>query len=319
MPRILEIGPITLFGRTHPNETVRFWTGDQAADALGETPRRWGPRRLVELRRALTSDQFDVVVCHAPFLPLRPWDPLHLAYELAFRRHRAPLIGLDMNDYVPLSPTGLRLLDHSRVFFKRELPFDRSRLLEAPSLRRRAILERNAGKIRPISLGLGPWRIAEALEPPPEKTTDVFFSGTLGNDVRRRAAETLERLAREGVRVDRSTERLERAEYLRRTAEAYLTLSPQGLGWQCFRHFEAAACRSVPVMDRPYVEMPHPLVPGEHCLQYDADGDELAPVIREALADKSRLVRMGRAARKHVLEHHLHESLARSVLAELDA
>src|SRR5690606_12639743 len=141
--------------------------------------------------------------------------------------------------------------------------------------RKQGRLARQLHKLRPVSLGLAPWRVADLPVAPAEKTTDIFFAGTLSPDnrVRQQGAALLARLADEGFRVDHAPDRLERPEYLRRCARAWLVWSPEGKGWQCFRHFEAAAAGSVPVINARPIEMPHPLLPGVHCLHYDA-GEE---------------------------------------------
>ncbi len=314
MTRILEFGEFTIFARTTPDATVRFWTGRHPADSLGETPRRWSPRRLLELHRFLRKGAFDVIACHVPIQPLRPGSPVALAYAMVSRTRSAPLAALDLSDHVRLTPTALRVLDRCRVYCKRELPLRREELLVDPSSKQRDVLARNLSKFHPVTIGLAPWRMEGLPDPVPEKSTDVFYSGTFTPEIRRRGAGMLARLSRQGVRVDLSRERLGREEYLRRTARAYLVWSPEGLGWQCFRHLEAAAAGSVPVINRPRIEMPEPLRHGEHCFHYDPDGEDLVRVIRAALADKERLGRMGEAARLHVAQHHMHASMAAGIL-----
>lgn len=261
---------------------------------------------MLELRRALRTHAFDVIVCHVPLHPLRLRDPVVPAYEMVIRTRAAPLVALDLNDRIPLTRTALRLLDRCQVYFKRELPIHRATLLTNPSARQKDVLARNLPKIKPVSLGLAPWRIADLPDPLPEKSTDVFYSGTFSPEIRARGAALLERLAQEGFRVDLSRERLGREEYLRRTAQAFLVWSPEGLGWQCFRHLEASAAASVPVMNEPTIEQIDPLRAGEHCLYYKPEGDDLLRVIRGALSDKERLRHMSQAARRHVLTHHMH-------------
>ena len=201
------------------------------------------------------------------------------------------------------------------MYFKRELPIDRDKLVTNPSARQKGVLARNLSKLRPISIGLAPWRIADLPDPLPEKTTDIFYSGTFNLEIRSRGAEQLDRLAQEGIRVDLSRERLDRKEYLRRTAQAYLVWSPEGLGWQCFRHLEVSAAASVPVINHSAIEQVKPLQQDRHCLHYHPDGDDLLQVIRAALTDKQRLQKMGQAARHHVLTNHMHANSVAYILS----
>ncbi|MDQ2688635.1 MAG: glycosyltransferase, partial [Armatimonadota bacterium] len=145
--------------------------------------------------------------------------------------------------------------------------------------------------------------------------TDVFFAGALGNStVRVRGAEQLRGLAARGFGVDLAEPNLPPAEYFARCARAWLTWSPEGLGWDCFRHYEAAACGSVPLVSRPSIHRYQPLQHGVHCVCYDVEGDGLERAITEALGNKERLMAMARAAREHVLRHHTHRRLCEYVI-----
>jgi hypothetical protein len=46
------------------------------------------------------------------------------------------------------------------------------------------------------------------------------------------------------------------------------------------------------------------------------EGDHLAVRVRQALQNRARLVEMGRAARRHVLQWHTHLALSRYVIEE---
>lgn len=319
MAAILEFGPYALFRQTHGDATLRLWTGERDGDGRGEAREGFGWRSLAVLHRLLSRHPGALVACHVPIARLHPLGPRAAAYRLLLR-HRGPLLGLDFNDARRLTPTALAVLERCDLYFKRELPLDRGALLASGAAAKQARLARQLHKLRPVSLGLAPWRIADLPERPPEKSSDLFFAGTLSphNRVRRQGAALLQRLAAEGYRIDHAPGRLERPEYLRRCAAAWLVWSPEGKGWQCFRPFEAAAAGSVPLVNAGTVEMPHPLLPGEHCLHYDAgeegDGEDLLRVAREALADRERLLRMAAAARTHVLAHHLHRTVAEGIL-----
>jgi len=311
--RILEFGPHCLFARTHPGETLRLASGGPGDDPQGRPGFGYG--RLLVLERALRRGGWDVVACHAPARQPARLGPRALAYRRLLR-HGGPLIGLDFHDACALTPTALALLARATVYFKRELPLDRRALLPAGTAAQQALLARHAHKLRPVSLGLAPWRIAGLPAEPPEKSVDIFFAGALreGSAVRRQGAALLARLAAEGYRIDLAGQHLGREEYLARTARAWLVWSPSGLGWQCFRHFEALAAGSVPLIDRTTVEMPDPLLPGEHCLTYEPAGEDLLRAARAALADKPRLTGIAAAGRALVLGRHLQRQVADGIL-----
>ena len=56
-------------------------------------------------------------------------------------------------------------------------------------------------------------------------------------------------MRREGIDVDIG-ERMPIEQYMERCAKARLVWSPEGYGKECFRHYEAALCGSVPVISR---------------------------------------------------------------------
>jgi hypothetical protein len=173
-------------------------------------------------------------------------------------------------------------------------------------------------KLRPFSLGLTPERVATIAScTPSEKTADVFFAGLLesSSTVRSEGAKQLEDLRRRGYRIDLARERLSPEDFYRRCARAWLAWSPEGYGWDCFRHYEAALCGTVPVINHPTIHRHAPLEGDVHCIYYGVEGADLTRVIVKSLADKPRLTRMAAAARDHVLRHHTAARLCEHVVA----
>jgi hypothetical protein len=302
--RLLEFGQERLFAHTHPSQTTYVRTVRVALPAA---------------RRHAARGNYDLIAVSPPPLDRHHRNTLRKRaeaslYAWTIQPCKGPLVVLDRSDHAPLSLTSLALLEGCETYYKRELPLNRAALLPAASAGEHEILARLEHKIRPFSLGVAPWRLADVPDPLPEKTTDIFFSGTATLPLRHRGLELLESLAGEGVRVDISRERLGRPEYLRRTAQAWLAFSPDGLGWQCFRDMESAACGTVPVMTRPTIELADPFRENEHCLCYDPAGDDLLRVVRSALRDRERLRRMGLAARAHALAYHTDAAIAQGIL-----
>jgi len=297
---------------------------------------------LPKLHRALHDPDVSLVVCRPGFYP--PWHWRWISRELFSRRAlqgqsrllgafgaqmlrlpiKAPIAVLDTEDYPAIQSDRMFLLSRCAVYFKRELPPDHWRLftgtvhpsLPSPRMRRETRYREALEKIRPLSLGLplrshGMLPIASA-----EKTADVFFAGSTEGSSTVRAAGIREIVAlrERGVVVDIPEQPLPLPEFYRRTASAWLVWSPEGLGWDCFRHYEAPACGSVPVINQPSIERHRPLVAGEHAFYYDPVPGELTRTILEALADKDRLRTMAIGSQAHVMAHHTPEALARHVV-----
>jgi hypothetical protein len=342
--RILEIGDVAMFKQAVPTITELVWTGHHDdVEGVGP-PTAFTLGRLPALRRALDRAEFDLVVGHPP--PEAPWHPARvstllrrfrrrapalvvrsLGIRLLLRPTRTPLAILDLGDPAVIWRHNFALLDRARVYFKRELPVDRWKVFAGTAARTVPTRQQRASpplpgwcaKLEPISLAVSPLRageIAPATTPPPEKTVDVFFAGQVetSSSVRTSGLPELRALAREGVRVDLVTERLDRREFYRRSARAWISWSPEGRGWDCFRHYEAPLCGSVPLMNRPSILRHAPLRAGEHALYYDVETGELARTVRAALADRAGLSRMAAAARDHVQRYHTLERLCEHVV-----
>ncbi|MBF0370502.1 MAG: glycosyltransferase [Magnetococcales bacterium] len=237
-----------------------------------------------------------------------------------------PCAVLDMGDLPLVDHHTFPLLQNGVRYFKRELPVNplNAFLYTSPAFKSRQGIAEGAGphlhKLRPISIGVddAPWD--EDLTTLP-KTADLFYAGNIqGHPIRERGVARLRALADQGLRVDIPKERLDFETFQKRLAAAHLVWSPEGMGWECYRHYEAALAGSVPVMNRPGIQRHQPLQEGVHGLFYDPSVfGELERVVLQGLADKERLKKISRTARNFVLQHHTHQALARHILAETQA
>jgi hypothetical protein len=334
---IVEIGPRAYVAAAYPEETLFFATDPSAF--VPESVQVL--RSLGALWRALGSADTDLIVVHPNFS--RPWglralsraiissrflkgrSPLGRAFgpELLRWRGRAPIVVIDLEDLPLINRDNLFLLDRCTLWFKRELPVDHWRVftktahpnLPTPRFRTGERERRRVQKLRPISIGL-PMR-AEGLPPPAQpKSADVFFLARVeaSSTARARGLEELRALAAHGVVVDIPNAPLPRAEFYKRCAAAWLVWSPEGFGWDCFRHYEALACGSVPLINQPSIDRHAPLLAGEHALYYDPEPRGLTRAVLAALADKDALTRIAEAGRTHVMSHHTPDALSRYVV-----
>jgi Glycosyl transferases group 1 len=332
--RILEIGANELFAFAVPEQTEFYWTGTKPR---GRARRAFGPLRLFASVKRLRRGEFDLLVVHAsqyaPWHPrsvlttLRDWNvraSLGLFGLFAWRCvhlfHDVPMAVVDLGDSSRIGRHNFFLLDRCTAFFKRELPSDnwlafaKSGYPNFPGRRWRSDEQnrRRVAKLKPISLGhMAPAEVTAA----PEKSVDVFFAGETDANSTIRAAgiAELRALEKQGYAVDIAAERLDRPEYLRRMSAAWLAWSPAGLGWDCYRHYEAPLAGSVPLMNYPPIERYRPLRDGEHCVLYPVEACGLIEAARTALADKPRLRKMAAAAAEHVRTHHSFHARAEHV------
>ena len=207
------------------------------------------------------------------------------------------------------------MLRRATRYFKRELPQNTWNVYlrvqpphgEFNDLTRHPGYRPHLGKFAPLSLGVSAEKVQriEAIVaglPDGEKTLDVFYAGPLyHSSVRASGFRQLEELGRRGFRVDASEGGLPFEEFVRRMCRAWLVWSPEGQGWDCYRHYEAAVAGSVPLMNYPSIRRHRPLSHGVHCVLYAVEGDDLCRQAELALGDRAALRRMAGAARTHVL------------------
>lgn len=334
---IVEIGPAPYVALAYPDETLFYPTDAGAPRPEGRTI-----ASLRDLSAALASAELSLIVCRPNFSS--PWGPRHLGRqlfsrrllegrasllralgpELLRRRRQAPLVVLDHEDVPLIDRANLFLLDRCALWFKRELPADRWRVFlrtahaNLPTPRFRLSPRRLAwvAKLRPISIGLPVAGAGLLPVPPQEKRADVFFAGRVAGSstLRTRGLAELKALASRGLVFDVPDAPLPRDVFYRRCAAAWLVWSPEGLGWDCFRHYEAAACGSAPLINQPAIERHAPLIGGRHALYYDAEPGGLTQAVMTALADTARLARIGAAGQAHVMAHHTPAALARHIV-----
>lgn len=303
-----------------------------AISGFGENPPL---ERLRDLPAALADPALDLVICHSQ--GLSPWLPHWWLRKLGnrdtFKRGLAinsmfgpqllrlinhkPLAVIDWSDNRTVARADMFLMKAASVYYKRELPLDKWQAFPPtarhahPSERfrrkpaNRALME----KIQPLSLGPPIGRTGNFPIEPQTKTSDIFFAGQSDGTsaVRSEGLAELRQLGVEGYKIDIAEGRLDRQAFLARAAAARLVWSPEGFGWDCFRHYESPLCWSVPLINSPTIIRHQPLVAGVHAIYYDPEPGALARTARAALADPAKLETLATVARSHVLEHHVLE------------
>jgi len=150
----------------------------------------------------------------------------------------------------------------------------------------------------------------------PDKEIDVFFAGAVNSEQRRVAIDRVRRLESEGFRIKIVEGHLPFAEYLSLMSRSWLTLSPQGYGYNGFRHYESMLVGSVPVINLPDPPIVHDFRHGRNCFLYSPAGEDLTQVIKDALSDKSRLLRLAAGLPEFVVGQHSMRAVGSYLLRE---
>jgi glycosyl transferase family 1 len=317
--RVLEISRLGLFKSLVPDDTdwIRWGSSLTANEPI--QPEEPSFSVLARTLWRIGARKYDLIVLPAihpqhvhnqSTYKLMSKAVMHRAAELpglpaALHRlglRSAQCVVVDVHDGQQLCETTLRLFPNIALYFKRELALSD------------AAEGQMAKKLRPVPLVLPDER---RIPMPHEKDLDLVFAGALNSETRRRAVHEACRLAARGLRVFIPDKPLSYPAFMQVLARAWLVLSPEGEGWDCYRHYESCFAGSVPLINKPRYRRNLYLQEGVHCFYYDADRDCLATRATELIADKPRLARMAEQGRRHVLANHTRSAVARYMLNEL--
>lgn len=170
-----------------------------------------------------------------------------------------PVAVIDRSDAPFLTPASQQFLQLCSTYFKRELPFDRFFLFyhqrPTPWKKRRKELMPVVEKVYGIPLGIEDLAYAALKKQRTDnQPVDVLFVGNLTNTMRQTGVDHLRKWARERSYKVEIHESLPYEEYCSITAKSKVTISIAGGGWDCFRHYEAIALGSIPLMNKPTVD-----------------------------------------------------------------
>jgi len=343
--RVLEIGEVGLFHWGMAADTDAYYASYRADLRQG---RAWlGLIALYRIWRHVACGRYDLIVLHPPYYsgwhprsfmvalkfslfkgrPLELWGAIISPILFQFLRYfpLANMIAVERSDSFGIPRHHFFLLDKAQAYYKRELPFDHwqvlhrsaHRRLPGATFRRNTKWQRRIAKIHPIALGLDREKADKAAEVfGTDKEYDLFFAGGTDENstVRANVPDQLCRLRKAGVQVDAPSMRLSYDDYIKRCAKAWITLSPAGLGWDCYRHVEAAIAGSVPLVSAPSIERYKSLVIGQHCLVYHLDADDIVSLVIGALSDKKALSNMAKAAHDHAKSCLVLDKICRELL-----
>ena len=204
-----------------------------------------------------------------------------LPFTLKELSQSAPVIVIDMADFASLTLENLELLRASCFYFKREIPFNRFALFNVrhftPEGREFINREASSGlaqssrseswkkkqlrliplidRVQNIPLGIADAQYTKLKK---QRTfpqdIDVLFIGAATNTLRMRGQRLLQEIAANSSWNIVIKESLPFDEYCRMIARSKITISIAGGGWDCFRHYEAVALGSVPLINKPTVD-----------------------------------------------------------------
>ena len=182
-----------------------------------------------------------------------------LPYSLAELKQYLPVVAVDISDAACLQLQNRSIFEESSLYFKRELPYDRFFLYypdrPAPwSVKRQELLPKFE-KVYGIPLGIEDDKYTQ-LKALRESTQDIdlFLAGAITNTLRKTALMRLQELASTSSWNIALRDSVSFQEYCELIARSKITLSIGGSRWECFRHYEAVALGSLPLINRPTID-----------------------------------------------------------------
>lgn len=179
-----------------------------------------------------------------------------------------------------------------------------------------AIGPRDWQKLRPISLGLPD---PESFPPLAPKEFDVLYGH--GRDFRdkplrdRLLAELQDACRRLGLSL-KLVDQVSKPEWIRLMAASRLVFSPPGVGWDCWRHYEAMMAGAIPLMTYPTILRHQPPVEGVEGFYFAPEPGGLERGLTHAWKQRDQFSEMASAGRALVLRHHTFPKLRDYVIRE---
>lgn len=205
-----------------------------------------------------------------------------------------PFIVIDDTDDPFIWPVDLDLLLNCRLYFKRELPFDRFfcfRMFESRLGNKKK--SELAEKLRPLWISYDRELVSlffdiNNLKPYAERGLDInFICDPYSNHIRARARLFLDSIEGRYKMATARDERLSRQEFYKLLGDARIGISLPGRGWDCFRHYEVLLSGALLFVTRPYIEIAIGLKDGENCVFIESDLSDLNDKLRFYLGNPS--------------------------------
>ena len=171
-----------------------------------------------------------------------------------------PVSVIDLGDWTCLTKASQNILKDISFYFKRELPYNRYQLYiperPEPWSYWKYNMIHQVKKVYNVPLGIednkyyGLKKIRYKY-----KDIDIFYCCNNSSTFRIKAEECLKRMSYDkkwNIVIDKH---LPFEEYCQKMARSKIAVSVSGGGWDCYRHYESVALGSLPIIDRPEVDM----------------------------------------------------------------
>lgn len=343
--RILEVGLTDLLKRNYPDEVdfvstrVRWKEANNYSrnEHLWRSIKKNFQAALLSLKEKFSQRNYDVVVVRALGPTMNPrYGPdvwFQQAMGMALRsfikihcgKKGTRLVVLDITDHMTIHPRDKYFLKRADLYFKRELALNKYQSLEAilPFYHDvgRCVYEdwyqEYLQKLRPLPLG-APQAGTQISTNFSLKKWDLFYSGGDRKVWMRQALSEWLRVCEEaGLKVYFPQERIPKEEFLNAITQSWVTISPSGTGWDCYRHYEIPWQGSIPMLTTPGIFRYAPTLHNESCFILDPQNFSIDWMV-SLFRDKEHLRKMTIQAQEHFLQYHSEEAIGRYIRQEIE-
>lgn len=187
-----------------------------------------------------------------------------------------PIIVVDDKDNQYIWPIDFPLLLNCSLYFKRELPFDRflSFIFLYLKLDNRQKVNL-AKKLKPMWISYDSDVVATFTDindtiPYHERDIDISHLCNLYSGYNRiKILPFLDNLEKDYKIVTTKDGKLDTEAYFKLIKRSKISLSLEGRGWDCNKHYELMLCRTLLFVTRPIIQLAYELVDGENCVFID--------------------------------------------------
>jgi len=191
-----------------------------------------------------------------------------------------PFVVVDDLDDPFIWPHDFELLLNCKLYFKRELPFNRFfcfRLFGAMLNKDKSQFITLAEKLRPIWISYDMDSISAYTDINSQvsytnRDVDIILLfNHHASYTRPRLLNSVDDMAKKWKVISTKTGRLNKREFYEVAKRAKIAVSPDGRGWDCPKHYEFMLCGALPVFMRPTIELAYELKDGENCVFVEND------------------------------------------------
>ena len=205
-------------------------------------------RRLIGLFLSIKTHGISTVIAKYGYLS-------SLKFSLKELNRFVPVVAVDLNDSPNLKSGDAGILQECSLYFKREVPYNRFALYHPFRSKKYRTDETLTllSKVHNIPLGIVDGKFDELKKlRVKEQDIDVFWVGQNSSTIRVTASKLLEELSGKGRwNIFIPEEPLSFEEFCQVAARSKISISVEGDGWDCYRHYEAVALGSLPLINRP--------------------------------------------------------------------